>query len=63
MRGTNYEVPHFSLLHSPFNSFGSKYSPQYPVFKYLHSSLNVRDHVSSPYSKTGNIIILLRNTT
>ena len=30
---------------------GPKYSPQDPVFKYLslHSSLNVRDHVSQPY--------------
>ena len=24
----------------------------------LHSSLNVRDHVSQPYSTTGNIIVL-----
>ena len=24
----------------------------------LHSSLNVRDHISHPYSTTGNIIVL-----
>ena len=40
---------------SPFHiliPLGPKYSPQDHVFKYLslHSSLNVRDHVSQPYS-------------
>ena len=40
--------------------FGPKYAHQDPVFKYpsLHSSLNVRDHASQPYSTTGNIIVL-----
>ena len=40
---------------------GPIYSPQDLVFKYsqLASSLNVRDHVSQPYSTTGNIIVLL----
>ena len=41
-------------------TFSSKYSPQDPVFKcpFLRSSLNVRDHVSQPYSTTSNIIVL-----
>ena len=36
------------------------YSPQDPAFNALslHSTLNVRDHVSHPYSTTGNIIVL-----
>ena len=41
---------------------GSKYLPQDLIFKYgtlsLHSSLNVRDHVSQSYNTTGNIIVL-----
>ena len=39
---------------------GPKYSPQDPVFKYvsLHSSLNVGDYVSQPYSTTGNFLVL-----
>ena len=38
---------------------GPKYSPQDPVFTFsLRSSLNVGDHVSQPYSTTGNIIVL-----
>ena len=40
---------------------GPKYSPQDPVFKNtlsLHSSLNVRGHVSQPYNTTGNIVVL-----
>ena len=37
-----------------------KYSPQdlFSNTLSLHSSLNVRDHVSQPYSTTGNIIVL-----
>ena len=37
-----------------------KYSSQDPVFKYLslHFSLNATEHVSQPYSTTGNIIVL-----
>ena len=59
MNDSNYEIPHcvaFSIPHS----LGHKYSPQDPVFKYpsLDSSLNVRDHVSQPYSTTGNTIVL-----
>jgi len=39
---------------------GPKYSPHDPVLNTLslHSSLNVRDHVSQPYGTTGNIIVL-----
>ena len=41
-------------------SLDPKYSPRDPVFKALslHSSFNVRDHASQPYSTTGNIIVL-----
>ena len=36
-------------------SLGPKYSPQDPILNTLspHSSLNIRDHVSQPYSTTG----------
>jgi hypothetical protein len=36
-----------------------KYSPQGPVSNNLslHSSLNVRDHVSQRYCTTGNVIV------
>ena len=39
---------------------GPKYSHQDPLSNTLSldSSLNVRDHVSQPYSTTGNIIVL-----
>ena len=54
MNGTNYEVPHcgaFSTLHSHLSwvLFSNTLS--------LDSSLNVRDHVSQPYSTTSNIIV------
>ena len=59
MNGTNYEVPHCGAFSTPILiPLGPKYSPQDPVLKYRHSSLNVRDHVSEPYSTTGNIIVL-----
>ena len=43
-----------------FIPLGPKYLPQDPVFKSLSldSSLNVRDHVSQPYSTIGNTIVL-----
>ena len=46
--------PHPILIH-----FGPKYSPQllFSNTLRLHSSINVRDHVSQPYSTTGNIIL------
>ena len=61
MNGTNYEVPYceaFSTLHShPFGSnirlrilFSSSLS--------MHSSLNIKGHVSLPYRTTDNIIVL-----
>ena len=39
---------------------GPKYSPPDPVSNTLSQgfSLNVREHVSQPYSKTGNVIVL-----
>ena len=39
---------------------GLKYSPQDHVLNTLslHTSLDVRDHVSQPFSTSGNIIIL-----
>ena len=44
-------------IHIPF---GPKYLPWDPVLNTLSlcSSLNVRDHVSQPYSTTGNITVL-----
>ena len=58
MNGTNYEVPHsFLPILIPL---GQKHSPQDLVSNILSpdSSLNVRDHVSQPYSTTGNITVL-----
>ena len=51
------EVPHSEGIH--YHPFGVKFSPQYPLFNHiLCSSFNVRDHVSQPYGKTRNIIVL-----
>ena len=39
----------------------SHFLPSWDLFSNnlsLHSSLNVRDHISQPYSTTGNIIVL-----
>ena len=50
-----------SLLHSPFSYFLGPNIRLSILFSYtlsLHSFLNVRDHVSQPYSTTGNIIVL-----
>ena len=58
----------FSLLHSPFSLLlvpNIRFSILFSNTLSLDSSLNVRDHVSQPYSTTGNIIVLyiLRMTT
>ena len=50
----------WNLLHSPFSSlFGANICLRilFSNTLCLHSSLNVRDHVSKPYSTTGNIIV------
>ena len=51
----------WSLLHSPLLYLLGSYIRLRILFSNilsLHSSLNVRDHVSHPYSTTGNIIVL-----
>ena len=51
-----------SLLHTPFSSLLGPNICLRILFSNtlsLHSSLNVRDHVSQPYSTTGNIIVLI----
>ena len=51
----------WSLLHSPFSSIlvpNIRLRILCSNTLSLHSSLNVRDHVSQPYSTTGNIIVL-----
>ena len=51
----------WSFLHSPFSSLLGPDVRLRILFSNtlsLHSSLNVRDHVSQPYSTTGNIIVL-----
>ena len=61
MNGTNYEDSHCGAFFIPILiPLGPKFSPHDPVFKspYLDSFLNVRDHVSQPYSTTANIIVL-----
>ena len=65
MNGENYEVPHFG-------AFSTRHShPSWArIFALgscfqtlsLHSSLNVRDHVSEPYSTTGNMIIVFKKS-
>jgi hypothetical protein len=42
-----------------FTSLGSKYFPQHPVLKHLHtmSFLNTGDQISRPYNTAGKIII------
>ena len=52
-------IVEFSLL-PILIPLGPKYSPQDAVSNALslHSSLNVRTHVSQPYSTTGKIIAL-----
>ena len=48
-----------NLLHSPFTLLlGTNIRPRFSNTLSLHSSLNVRDNVSQPYSTTGNIIVL-----
>ena len=62
--GERYKLwnsPLGSLLHSPFSSLLGPNICIRILFSNtlsLHSSLNVRDHVSQPYSTTGNIIVL-----
>ena len=48
-----------SLLHSPLSSLFDTNFHLFPCSNTLslHSSLNVRGHVSQPYSTTGNIIV------
>ena len=50
----------WSLLHSPFSILGLNILLKILFSKTvsLHSSLNIRDHVSQPYSTIGNIIVL-----
>ena len=51
----------WSLLHSPFSSILGPNIRLRILFSNtlsLDSSLNVRDHLSQPYSTTGNIIVL-----
>ena len=51
----------WSLLYSPFESLLGPNIHLRVLFSNtlcLHISLNVRDHVSQPYSTTGNIIVL-----
>ena len=50
-----------SLLHSPFSSLLGPNICLRILFSNtlsLHSSFNVRDHVSQPYSTTGDIIVI-----
>ena len=70
MNGTNYEVPHCGAFSTRYSHpswiqiFASLLGPNIRLrilflnTLNLHSSLNVRDHVSQPYSTTGNIIVL-----
>ena len=65
MNGTNYEVPSslWSLLHSPFTSLLGPNIRLRILFSNtlsLHSSLNLRDHASQPYSRTGNITVIYK---
>ena len=51
----------WSLLHSPFSYLSVPNTRLRFLFSNnlsLHSYLNVRDHVSQPYSTTGNTIVL-----
>ena len=54
MKGINYEVPHCEAFFTPNIRLRILFSNTLS----LHSSLNVREHVSQPYSTTGNIIAL-----
>ena len=59
MYGTNYGVPLYGAFCTPHSH--PSCSPQDLVFTNpysLRSSLNVRDHVSQPYSASDNIIVL-----
>ena len=61
MNATNYKVPHCGAFPTPFSSLLGPNTLLRILFSntlMLHSSLNVRDHVSQPYSTTGNIIVL-----
>ena len=55
---TNYLFQHIFIMSCLLISFPVQAGVQCPDTLSLHSSLNVRDHVSQPYSTTGNIIVL-----
>ena len=62
--GTNYEVPQFgafSTSHLILLGLNVRLRILFSNTLSLHSSLNIRDHVSLPYSTTGNIIVLYMN--
>ena len=60
--GTNYEVTHCGAYLSPPYAFlldpNIRIRILFSNALSLHSSLNVRDHVSQPYSTNSNIIVL-----
>ena len=62
--GERYKLWSSSLWSLPYSSFRSLLNPNirlrilFSNTISLHSSLIVRDHVSQPYSTTGNIIVL-----
>ena len=63
MNGTNYEVPHCGAFSTPYSHpswaqiFASGSWILFSNTLSLHSCLNVRDHVSHPYSTTGNYMV------
>ena len=58
VNGTNYEVPHCGAFSTPHSHPNIYLRIQFSNTLSLHSSLNVRDHASQPYSTTDNIIVL-----
>jgi len=62
--GSDHKAPRYVLflLQSPVASVSlsprSSVTPCSRYIRSLHSSLNVRDHVSHPYTSTGEIIVL-----
>ena len=56
--GTNNKVPHCEAFSTPHSHPNIRLRILFSNTLSLRSSLNVRDHVSQPYSKTGSIIVL-----
>jgi len=56
--GANYEVPHCDAFYTPHSHPNIRLRALFLNTLILRSSLNVRDHVSQPYSTTSNIIVL-----